>query len=75
MGKLLDEIKSSSNVRPSLVAAILADLPKQDAQDLQEAIADPAISVMQIVRALNKRGIKVSSSVIYRHREKLNESR
>lgn len=75
MGKLLDEIKSSSNARPSLVAAILADLPKQDAQDLQEALADPTISVMQIVRALNKRGIKVSSSVIYRHREKLNESR
>lgn len=75
MGKLLEEIKSSSSGRPSLVAQILADLPKQDAQDLQEALADPTISVMQITRALNKRGHKISSSVIYRHREKLNESR
>lgn len=75
MGKLLEEIKSSGSGRPSLVAQILADLPKQDAQDLQEALADPTISVMQITRALNKRGHKISSSVIYRHREKLNESR
>ena len=75
MGKLLEEIKSSGSGRPGLVAQILADLPKQDAQDLQEALADPTISVMQITRALNKRGHKISSSVIYRHREKLNESR
>lgn len=75
MGKLLEEIKAAQSGRVDLVSRILADLPKQDAQDLQEAIADPTVSVMQITRALNKRGHKISSSVIYRHREKLNESR
>jgi len=75
MGKFLEEIKSSVNGRPSVLDQILADLPKQDAADLQEALADPTISAMQITRALNKRGYKISSSVIYRHREKLNESR
>jgi hypothetical protein len=75
MGKFLEEIKSSVNGRPSVLDQILADLPKQDATDLQEALADPTISAMQITRALNKRGYKISSSVIYRIREKLNESR
>lgn len=75
MGKLLEEIKAAQSGRVDLVSRILADLPKQDAQDLQEAIADPTVSVMQITRALNKRGHKISSSAIYRFREKLNESR
>jgi hypothetical protein len=75
MGKFLEEIKSSVNGRPSVLDQIVADLPKQDATDLQEALADPTISAMQITRALNKRGYKISSSVIYRIREKLNESR
>ena len=75
MGKFLEEIKSSVNGRPSVLDQIVADLPKQDATDLQEALADPTISAMQITRALNKRGYKISSSVIYRVREKLNESR
>lgn len=75
MGKFLEEIKSSVNGRASVLDQIVADLPKQDATDLQEALADPTISAMQITRALNKRGYKISSSVIYRHREKLNESR
>jgi hypothetical protein len=75
MGKFLEEIKSSASGRPSVLDQILADLPKQDATDLQEALADPTISAMQITRALNKRGYKISSSVIYRIREKLNESR
>ena len=75
MGKFLEEIKSSASGRASVLDRILADLPKQDATDLQEALADPTISAMQITRALNKRGCKISSSVIYRIREKLNESR
>ena len=75
MGKFLEEIKSSASGRPSVLDQIVADLPKQDATDLQAALADPTISAMQITRALNKRGYKLSSSVIYRHREKLNESR
>ena len=75
MGKFLEEIKSSASGRASVLDRILADLPKQDATDLQEALADPTISAMQITRALNKRGYKLSSSVIYRIREKLNESR
>ena len=40
MGKFLEEIKSSVNGRASVLDRILADLPKQDATDLQEALAD-----------------------------------
>jgi hypothetical protein len=75
MGKFLDEIRTAGNLRQSLLKQILAELPKPDAADLEEALADPTISASQITRALNKRGHKISASVIYRHREKMNESR
>lgn len=69
MGKFLDEIKSSATQQRGILEKILADLPKADAEDLRTAIADLTISAPQICRALAKRGIKLSTSVIYRWRE------
>lgn len=69
MGKFLDEIKSAVSHQRGIVEKLLADLPKADADDLRSALADPTISGPQICRALAKRGVKVSSGVIYRWRE------
>lgn len=70
---LLDEIMEHNLGRPGTICSIqkLYDtLPKDDAQALRQAIADPMIKATAIARALKARGHQINDSVVSRHRRK-----
>ena len=50
------------------IALILADLPPEDAEDLQTAIATERYTGNAIERALKARGYTVTSNSVLRHR-------
>ena len=68
MGKLLDDIQETANVRRSVIAKILAGLDASDRKDLQNALDNHNIPAVAIRAALVKRDIKISISAIHRYR-------
>ena len=70
---LMDEIATLNKPRPQgcSVADALARLDKQDAQDLEHALADASIQHRAIAKALIARGIRVGQDgkAIARHRK------
>jgi hypothetical protein len=69
---LLSDIEAQEKPKgsPCSIPAIEAVLSPEDAADLEAALASPEISGTAIARALDGRGIKVSSSTIQRHRRR-----
>ena len=70
---LLDEIMEHNHGRAGTVCGIqkLYDsLPKDDAQALRQAIADPMVKATAISKALKARGYHVADGVVSRHRRK-----
>ncbi len=70
MGELLNQIQAAriGSGRKSDLEVALEKLPKEDRADLLLALDDHGIPAAAIARALNGRGIKVSSAVINRYR-------
>jgi hypothetical protein len=68
MGNLLEEIQRSESNRTS-VKAILAALPKEDAEDLQNALVNSAITCAAIQRALKARGYNIGHATLMRYRK------
>ncbi len=70
MGELLNQIQAAriGSGRKSDLEVILEKLSPEDGADLKAALDDSAIPAAAIARALNARGLKVSSAVINRYR-------
>jgi hypothetical protein len=68
MGNLLEEIQRSESNRTS-VKAILAALPKEDAEDLQNALVNDGITCAAIQRALKARGYSIGHATLMRYRK------
>ena len=68
MGKLLDDIQETVNVRKSIIARVLAGLDASDRKELQNALDNTNIPAIAIRAALVKRNIKISISAIHRYR-------
>lgn len=68
---LLDDISSEQRLihpRRCSVVVILESMDESDAADLTSAMADPGISHVAIVRALDKRGFHLDDQALSRHR-------
>jgi hypothetical protein len=68
---LKEALAASTRQRPGYrcgVCKLLDDLPKDDADALREALADPQVQGAQIARALHAEGIDVSQHSVQRHR-------
>jgi hypothetical protein len=68
VGKFLAEIKGQSVGCSNTIDAIVAKLGEQDGRDLIDALNDPSVRAVQIIKALQARQIKLSASVITRYR-------
>lgn len=68
MGKFLNEIKGQPIGMSNSIDAIIAKLGEQDGKDFLDALNDPTIRPVQILKALQARQIKLSASVITRYR-------
>jgi len=68
VGKFLSEIKGQPVGNSNTIDNIIAKLGEQDGKDLFDALNDPTVRPVQIVRALQARQIKLSPSVITRYR-------
>lgn len=68
MGKFLAEIKNQPIGNVLAIDTIVAKLGETDGKDLLDALNDPAVRPMQIIKALQNRGIKLAPSVITRYR-------
>ena len=68
MGKFLNEIKGQPVGCSNTIDAIIAKLGEHDGKDLLDALNDPSIRAIQIIKALQARQIKLSASVITRYR-------
>ncbi len=69
---LLDEIQTENRVRKGplcTVKLILADLPSEDVDGLNQAMADPEVKTTAIRRALVARGFQIGDTSIARHRK------
>lgn len=68
---LLQEIRDAQRPRigrPCTVGLAISAMSPDDAQDLNEALADLGITVSVICSVLKNRGIDVSADVLRRHR-------
>lgn len=68
VGKFLSEIKAQPVGNSGSIDFILTKLGEADGRDLIDALNDPAVRPIQIVKALQVRQIKLSPSVITRYR-------
>lgn len=68
MGKFLSEIKATHVGKNSAIGSIVAKLGEADGKDLLEALHDPSVRPVQIVKALQARQINLSPSLITRYR-------
>jgi hypothetical protein len=71
MGKLLEEIKHTSNrvgKPPRKIDLLLEQLNKQDRADLLDAINDHSISPSVIARVLRNKGFDITRTVVQRYR-------
>jgi hypothetical protein len=68
VGKFLSEIKGQPVGGSNTIDAIIAKLGETDGRDLIDALNDPTVRPVQIVKALQARQIKLSASVITRYR-------
>jgi len=71
MGKLLEEIKQTSNrvgKPPRKIDLVLEQLNKQDRTDLLEAINDHSISPSVISRVLCNKGFQITRGAVQRYR-------
>lgn len=70
MGELLNQIQAArvGSGRKSDLELALGKLSEEDRTDLIAALDDHSIPAAAIARALNGRGLKVSSAVINRYR-------
>jgi hypothetical protein len=68
VGKFLTEIKGQPVGCSNTIDAIIAKLGEQDGRDLLDALNDPEVRPVQIIKALQARQIKLSASVITRFR-------
>jgi hypothetical protein len=68
VGKFLAEIKGQSVGCSNTIDNIIAKLGEQDGRDLIDALNDPSVRPVQIIKALQARQIKLSASVITRYR-------
>ena len=69
MGKFLGEIKGQPVGKNSSIDLIIAKLGESDGKDLLDALHDPTIRPIQIVKALQARQIKLSASIVTRYRQ------
>lgn len=69
MGKFLGEIKGQPVGKNKTIDAIVAKLGDSDGKDLLEALNDPTVRPIQIVKALQARQIQLSASIITRYRQ------
>lgn len=70
MGSLLSEIETSRRKTgpKRRIDEIMAQLSEEDAQDLRTALDDHSVPQSAICRALAKRGIGLSQTVVSRYR-------
>jgi len=68
VGKFLNEIKGQAVGNSGSIDFILGKLGEADGRDLLDALNDPTIRPIQIIKALQARQIKLSPSVITRYR-------
>lgn len=70
---LSDALKAESSKRPGprcTVCIVSASLPKSDADALNSAMADLAVTSSAIARALQSEGHEVRAETVRRHRHK-----
>lgn len=68
MGNLLEEIQRNESNRTS-VKAIMSALPKEDAEDLHNALLNESITCCAIQRALKARGFTIGHATLTRYRK------
>ena len=70
MGSLFKDIQDEKSHRgsKSRIAEILAEMSKDDKDDLIKALDDHSIPASNISKALKKRGIHLATNVISRYR-------
>lgn len=71
MGMKEDMQRLAQDMRPGLpcrIKVIYGELQKPDADELRDAMTDPAISGAVIARVLTERGFKVSANTVGHHR-------
>ena len=72
MGKFMTEVKSYQRTyRGGKLEEIKAKLSKADWADFVQAMLDPAVPSVAIIRALDKHGIKISTGGISTIRARL----
>lgn len=68
---LLTGLTPPSKIRGCFVANAAENLSAEDQKILYAAVSDPNWSLHALERALNDRGVKLSRTVIERHRKRL----
>lgn len=67
---ILDDLSPESRTYSCKIRTVCETLEMQDATILNSAVMNPEWAVVGLSTALNKKGIRISPSVIRKHREK-----
>ena len=67
---LLDEVFAAQAVPPKKckVARLLDEMPKQDAEETRQALANPRVHTETLARVLSQHGYPLGSSTVSLHR-------
>lgn len=65
-----DEVRAQTRTgKQCKMCTYLAEMSDKDRAEIDEVMGDTSIPTSPIVRALNRRGIDVHQSTVYRHRQ------
>lgn len=69
---LLQEIRDESNRRVSACkfGKLLETLSAEDRAEIEQALAEPMVSLTAVVRVLNNHGHKIGLTVCHKHQQK-----
>lgn len=67
---LLDDVlrEQAQEKKPCKVGRLIAEMPKQDAADLQAALLNPKVQTEALTRVLNQHGYPIASTTLANHR-------